>query len=259
MSQNPATDSKTLPEWETDPRLRRRITIRAFVLKLVACTLLRSMRLSVQPFDMGLELRDHHGAVCALWHGQQVPIFYAFRNLGVYALVSKSADGETIARLVEYLGYRTVRGSSSRAALTAIRELTRQIRPGQAVAVTPDGPRGPRHAIKPGIMQMAKQTGAPIIPIVSAIKHAWVFQRSWDRFSLPKPFTPALVVMGPPTWVPADADDTMVMELRGRLQRQMIELEQATGQHVRTARQRREWLETCDRRFREAVADHAST
>lgn len=247
------------PAWEADPKLRRKIGRRALVVKLVAALLFPTWRLSIQSTEAALRLCDEHGGICALWHSKQLPIFYAFRHHNVATMVSRSADGQMISGLLVKLGYRAIRGSSSRGALSAFRELIRNIGPKQVVAVTVDGPRGPAHEVKPGVLQMARLSGAPIVPISAAVRRAWIFKRSWDRFCLPKPFTPGLVVLGVPVYVPPDADDVRIKQIHQELQQQMIALEQGTEDHKHTAQQRREWVETCDRRFREAIADHVRT
>ncbi|MEO7963088.1 MAG: DUF374 domain-containing protein, partial [Gemmatimonadaceae bacterium] len=117
-------------------------------------------------------------------------------------LVSTHADGEIIARILESLGFTTVRGSSSRGGARALLELVRVLREGHDVAVTPDGPRGPRRVFAPGAAVAAMRAGAPVIGIGARTERAWRL-RSWDRLMIPKPFarvtvryTEALRVVG---------------------------------------------------------------
>ncbi len=88
--------------------------------------------------------------VIVLWHGELLPILWAHRDQGIAVLISTHADGEIIARICESLGCRTVRGSSSRGGVRALLELVRELEQGHEVAITPDGPRGPRRAIRLG-------------------------------------------------------------------------------------------------------------
>ncbi len=126
--------------------------------------------------------------VFVLWHGRLLPCTYWNGWQRLVTLVSQHRDGEYIARIVERWGYTTVRGSSSRRAAGALRELVRHVRAGRSLAVTPDGPRGPREVMKPGALLAAQLTGAPIIPASGGASRGWWFG-SWDRFLVPKPFS----------------------------------------------------------------------
>lgn len=142
----------------------------------------------------------------ALWHGRLLPLTYFHRHRGFAAMVSRSKDGEYITRIVEKWGFEVVRGSTSRGGLSALRDVSRQIRAGNSVAITPDGPRGPRQRLQPGVIAAAKLTGAPILPIVAGCNRAW-WPGSWDRFCIPKPFAEVIVLYGEPRHVPRDAGD----------------------------------------------------
>jgi lysophospholipid acyltransferase (LPLAT)-like uncharacterized protein len=143
--------------------------------------------------------------VFALWHGQLLPPTWLHRHEGMVTLASRSADGEYIARLLHHWGYHVVRGSSSRGGESALRELVRLIRAGRSVAITADGPRGPREKLKPGVLQMAQLTGAVLVPVGTAADGAWRF-RSWDRFLLPKPFARIRIAYGDALRIPRDTD-----------------------------------------------------
>jgi lysophospholipid acyltransferase (LPLAT)-like uncharacterized protein len=142
--------------------------------------------------------------IIAIWHGRLLPATFYHRNEGLASLVSRSADGDLIARVLERWGYRAVRGSSSRGGSEALRQIVRMVRSGQSVAITPDGPRGPRRKMKPGAVLAASMAGVPILPMSSGTPRAWWFGR-WDRFLVPKPFARVKIVYGPPMYVPARA------------------------------------------------------
>ncbi len=103
--------------------------------------------------------------IFAFWHNRQLMMPLAYRGSGVYVLVSQHRDGELIARIAERLGIPKVRGSSTRGGAAALRELIRVGRSGADLAVTPDGPKGPRYVAKLGVVQLAKATGLPIVPV----------------------------------------------------------------------------------------------
>lgn len=154
--------------------------------------------------------------IFVLWHGRLLPCTYRHRGQGLVTLISRHRDGDLIAGVVEgRWGYRAVRGSSSRGATHALRELLRAVRGGRSVAITPDGPRGPREQMKMGPVLLAQRTGAPLIPVASGADRAWWFG-GWDRFLVPKPFARLRIRYGAPIEVPrtADADALEAVRLR---------------------------------------------
>ncbi len=165
------------------------------------------------------------GSACiyALWHGRLLPAMFHHRGQGVTALVSRSRDGEYIARVLEHWGYATVRGSSSRGGSTALRAIIRAARSGNAIAVTPDGPRGPRHKLKPGVLAAAQATGLPLVPVATGADRAWWFE-SWDRFLVPKPFSRVRIAYGEPQLVPRGAGPEEIRAGAERLERELNRL-----------------------------------
>jgi lysophospholipid acyltransferase (LPLAT)-like uncharacterized protein len=140
--------------------------------------------------------------VYTFWHGEQLTLLWAFRGTGAAILISEHGDGEIVARAANSLGYETIRGSSSRGANRALLQLTSQLQEGRDVAVTPDGPRGPRHSFAPGALIAAHRAGAPIITLRAFADRVWRL-KSWDQFEIPKPFARITVVMADPAYVEA--------------------------------------------------------
>lgn len=140
--------------------------------------------------------------VFSLWHGEMLALLWAMRHTQAAILISEHGDGEIIARAAMSLGYRTVRGSTSRGAGRALLSLTTQLEAGHPIAVTPDGPRGPRHSFAPGALMAAQRAGAPIIAIRAFADRVWRL-RSWDQFEIPKPFARITVVLSDPVFVEA--------------------------------------------------------
>jgi hypothetical protein len=135
--------------------------------------------------------------VFALWHGDLLPLLYLHRNEGVTVLVSEHRDGELIARIAESLGFRTVRGSTSRGAARALVGMVRELKEGHDVAVTPDGPRGPARSFAPGALIAAQRADAPVIAVGLSAKTSWRLS-SWDGFLIPKPFARVRVAYSDP-------------------------------------------------------------
>lgn len=144
-------------------------------------------------------------SIFCFWHRCVFPAAYVFRNKGIRVLTSRSYDGEYIARIINRLGFRAVRGSSSRGAVQSLRELQRELENREFVAFTIDGPRGPRYVAKPGPIHLARVTGAPIFSFYVAVERAWIL-RTWDAFVLPKPFSRIHCVIRAPIRVAADSN-----------------------------------------------------
>jgi lysophospholipid acyltransferase (LPLAT)-like uncharacterized protein len=126
-----------------------------------------------------------------------LPLLYLHRDEGISVLISEHRDGELIARVAVSLGFRTVRGSTSRGAARALAGMVRELEHGHDVAVTPDGPRGPARTFAPGALIAAQRAGAPVIAVGVSAKAAWRL-RSWDRFVIPKPFGRVTVAYSKP-------------------------------------------------------------
>src|SRR6266498_3320335 len=140
--------------------------------------------------------------IYAFWHGNML----AATKFGphVQVLISHHADGELIAQVIQRLGMHTVRGSTTRGGARAVLELIRHDRPAHVV-ITPDGPRGPRRHVQPGMIFLASRTGMPIVLLGIGYQKAWR-ARSWDRFAVPYPFSLATFVTSAPIQVPRDLD-----------------------------------------------------
>ena len=140
--------------------------------------------------------------IFAFWHGQMLPLLWTQRGDRVAVVISSHRDGEIIARIAERLGYRTIRGSSSRGAARALLGIVRELDAGTEVAVTPDGPRGPARKFATGALVAAQRVGSPIVCVGVSASRAWHL-KSWDRFMIPKPFSRIHVVYSDPTAVAA--------------------------------------------------------
>lgn len=135
--------------------------------------------------------------IYVLWHGHLLPLLWAHRNRKIAIMVSEHRDGEIIARIALSLGYRVVRGSTSRGAARALLGACREIESGFDVAVTPDGPRGPARSVAPGAAVIANRSAAPLMPVAARASRAWHL-RSWDSFMIPKPFARVVIAYSDP-------------------------------------------------------------
>lgn len=156
-------------------------------------------------------------AVYALWHRQEVLLIYLHRNRGICGLVSKSKDGEYMARILKRFGFTFVRGSTTTGGIMALRGLIKAARNGYSVAITPDGPKGPIFKVQPGIVYLAQKAGVPVIPAACALSKK-IILRSWDKYQFPLPFGRIEVVYGEPLHVSPDDDiQSKSAELESRL------------------------------------------
>jgi lysophospholipid acyltransferase (LPLAT)-like uncharacterized protein len=150
--------------------------------------------------------------IFVFWHGNLLPLVHYHRNEGIVVLVSEHSDGEHIARVLARRGFGTVRGSSTRGGARGLRALVRAARAGKDLALTPDGPRGPRGEFKPGALQAARMTGHPVIPLAVSASPSWALG-SWDGFVVPKPFATVRMQYLPPRVVARDASRAELAEL----------------------------------------------
>lgn len=163
----------------------------------------RTWRFDVRNAAALESLRDQRRPfIFSLWHGQLLPLLWHHRDQQIAVLISEHRDGELVARLAASLGYRLIRGSSTRGGERALLSLVRDLRDGGEAAVTPDGPRGPAFKYAPGALVAANRSGAAILPIAAHASSAWRL-RSWDRFLIPKPFARVTVAYGNPVDVAA--------------------------------------------------------
>jgi lysophospholipid acyltransferase (LPLAT)-like uncharacterized protein len=164
-------------------------------------------------------------AIFAVWHNRlalSMSAYYGYvwkfsRTPGLAALVSASKDGGFLAAILECFKVQAARGSSSRRGAQALLELTTWAERGFDLAITPDGPRGPRYRVQEGVMSLAQVSGLPIIPFSCFMR--WKLQvGSWDRFQIPLPFSRCEMKFGKPVRVPRDATDAQREALRQELE-----------------------------------------
>src|SRR4051812_4933158 len=160
------------------------------------------------------------GTIYAFWHQCLFTASYRYRDRGIAVLISRSFDGELIARVVQKFGYRPVRGSSSRGAVAGLLEMGRELEAGHAVAFTADGPRGPRFVAKSGPLLLAHTQGAPVRALHFGVSSAWRLN-SWDGFIIPKPFSLVVLRMSAPLQLPSMATDAQVEQFHAKLQHQL--------------------------------------
>ena len=158
--------------------------------------------------------------IWSFWHRVIIPVVWWGRNRGVVVLNTTAFDGQWTRKVIEWLGFGTAQGSSSRGGLRGLAVMARRIEEGKDCAFTIDGPRGPRYVAKPGPVMLARKTGAPILVFHIGVDRGITFKKTWDHFLLPKPFARTVMLFAPPIYVPPDADlDAKHAEMQRELER----------------------------------------
>lgn len=161
--------------------------------------------------------------ILTFWHGRIFMATYYFRRRGITVMTSQNRDGDYIARVIERFGYWAVRGSSSHGTRAATIKCLRAMKNGGDMGLTIDGPRGPRYVAKPGAAYFARKSGNPVVPFNISAERKWVVN-SWDHFQIPKPFSRAVVLIGNPIFVDADATDDKIAFAEKQIQDSLEEL-----------------------------------
>lgn len=195
-----------------------RATLGGRMVAALVCAIVRTVdatiRYQVEDVSGGLALAERDRVIFAIWHNRLSLSLMLYRRLirkkhperRMAAMVSASRDGGLLARVLEWFGVTPVRGSSSRRGPQAMLELTTWAERGYDLAITPDGPRGPRYVVQEGVIAAAQLTGLPILP--TSFRLQWKWQaKSWDRFQVPLPFSRCQLRLGAPIRVPRDSGD----------------------------------------------------
>ncbi|WP_337995854.1 lysophospholipid acyltransferase family protein [Oleispirillum naphthae] len=153
-------------------------------------------------------MRGDGAAVYAFWHAR-LSLMWAFPGVvrrRTFVLISSHRDGRLIARVMERLGLNVITGSTSRGGTAALREMIHDLKRGNRIGITPDGPRGPRMRVQMGTIVLAHASGAPILPIAFSARRCR-FLKSWDRMQMPLPFSRGVYIFGEPVVVPREAEN----------------------------------------------------
>ncbi|MGA2509834.1 MAG: lysophospholipid acyltransferase family protein [Candidatus Acidiferrales bacterium] len=202
----PAIPMPHLSRWR-----RMQIPVIAWVVYWFVRLIGPTLRLEIVGVHNATQIRSGgEPAIGAFWHRCIFPAVWTWRNRGIVVLNTVNFDGQWTRKVIERLGFGTAQGSSTRGAIEGLTAMARYLEAGRNVALTIDGPRGPRYVAKPGAVILARRTGHPISVFHIGIKRAHTFQKSWDLFQIPYPFSRTVMFIAPPIRVPTDADsDTL--------------------------------------------------
>jgi len=162
-----------------------------------------------------------HRVIWAFWHRIIIPIVWWRRNHGIVVMNTTAFDGQWTRKVIEWLGFGTAQGSSSRGGLRGLAVMARRLEEGLDCAFTIDGPRGPRYVAKPGPVMLARKTGCPIMVFHIGVDRGRTFERTWDHFLLPAPFARTVILFVPPIYVSADANAEVMEAKHAEMQREL--------------------------------------
>jgi lysophospholipid acyltransferase (LPLAT)-like uncharacterized protein len=176
-------------------------------------------------------------AIGAFWHGRllMMPLVYKGKKLSF--LVSPHRDGQIVGKALRRFGFHAILGSTNRKGFSAFKQMLKANLGGSDIALTPDGPKGPRYQAQIGVIELAKLTGRPIIPVTFSASRRKMF-KTWDQFLLPYPFSKGVFIWGEPIDVEPKGDRAHLEERRALLQRRLTELTERADHHFDSKRVR---------------------
>lgn len=187
----------------------------------------------IEPPAFALAKRENERIVFAHWHGSELCIVPLVTPYRIATMTSTSKDGALIDFVIRRLGGATSRGSSTRGAVGALKGLVRLVRQGYRASMAVDGPKGPIYKVKPGVFELSRLADAKIVVAGAACSNAIVFEKSWNKAMLPKPFAKVVVVFGEP-WAPiAKEQDAKSPDLADQLARDLTRACQRAVEHLR--------------------------
>lgn len=190
---------------------------------------------SIDPYDNVRENR----CLISVWHDAAAMAVFGAKHSGMTALTSRHRDGSFVASTLKMAGVGVVRGSTGRSGRRAARELLDVARRNDIV-ITPDGPRGPRRRISPGIVFLASHSGNSILPTGFACSRGWEIKGSWTTLTIPQPFSRVVTLIGEPIRVPSDVHRTQWNDFAMLVQQAMDELQRQAFRKLQSA-DRSEW------------------
>lgn len=200
----------------------------------LAARLIRWLHRQIKPATIGYESLqaiwdDGRNVILSLWHDQLLMMAAEYHGPKASVLISASKDGELIARTISYFKIGAIRGSSSRGGQSAFRAMVALGQEPMDIVFTPDGPRGPRHEIKDGVVQLARVTGRPIVPVAFACSNGHRFN-SWDRFLLPYPWGKGVYSIGAQIYY---AQGEKLEDFRHRVQQAMDDNQHQAAEYLK--------------------------
>jgi lysophospholipid acyltransferase (LPLAT)-like uncharacterized protein len=171
--------------------------------------------------------------IFAVWHEHTLGVIYSIKGFSPCAIVSSSKDGELIANTMTKIGFSMARGSSSRGGGLALYTAAKSLKRGTPVIITVDGPKGPRHKPKPGVIKLSKKTKSAILPMSPITENPKIFNKSWDKHKFPKPFSKIILRFGEIMTIDEDLTDEGLDQHIGTLEQRLFSNEKRAEQDLK--------------------------
>ena len=207
-------------------------TIRIYILPYIAYFIVYFISKTLRVEFINKEIIDklkqqNKNIIYVFWHGQQFLMVYNHRKSKIAIMTSLSKDGEIQTKILELFGYKCIRGSSSKGGDQALRNMVRAIKAGHDCAFAIDGPRGPIYKAKPGAVFLAKLSSAVILPVSCSVRYSKIFEKAWDKYILPYPFSKAVLIYGNP----------IIVNREEKIEEKTIEIENSLNRLSERARE----------------------
>jgi hypothetical protein len=173
----------------------------------------------------------------AFWHGRLLMMPWAYKGKKLSFLVSPHRDGQVVGKALQRFGFNAILGSTTRKGFSAFKEMARACQNGSDIAMVPDGPKGPRYRVQLGVIELAKLTGRPLVPLTFSASKRKIF-KTWDRFLLPYPFSKGVFIWGEPIDVDPNGDRAHLDERRTLLEKRLNELTEMADHYFDDVSQR---------------------
>ena len=207
-------------------------TIGNFLIDKVLNLLCKSLRVEIKNKENIEKLKkENKNYIIAFWHGTMLLPWYLHRNEGVAALISKSKDGDLLAKLLRKWNYQVIRGSSSKGGEIALRIMIDYAKNNTSIAITPDGPRGPEKKLKAGAVITAKKSGLPIVLIGTSYKLKRIL-KNWDKFQVPSFFSKAFIVYSEPVYIDGNLDYNATSKMINYCETKLNELQTEAESYI---------------------------
>jgi lysophospholipid acyltransferase (LPLAT)-like uncharacterized protein len=161
--------------------------------------------------------------IMAFWHGRLLMMPMVYKGTKASFLVSPHRDGQVIGKALERFGFHPILGSTTRRGASGFKKMVKDQKNGSDIAITPDGPKGPRYQVQIGVIELAKLTGRAVLPLTFSASKKKVF-KTWDHFLLPYPFSKGVFIWGEPIYVDQNGNHAHLEEKRHLLEKRLNEL-----------------------------------
>ncbi|MBM3845783.1 MAG: DUF374 domain-containing protein [Verrucomicrobia bacterium] len=223
----PPAASRVIPH-KADGKRRVIAALAWMIIRLLTLTLRFRLMIPTE----SLRTLESRPVIFCVWHNRFATSLSSYRRViskrfpgrRIAGMASASRDGAIVEWIIKRFGGEVVRGSSSRRGGQALREFVSCARRGCDLALTPDGPRGPRYVVQEGVIALAQLTQLPIVPISTRVRWKWELN-NWDRFQIPIPFSIWELDAGEPILVPRDTDNELRERIRQQLEARMRQLD----------------------------------